>query len=480
MRRNGDAVVAAGLLVAGCVLSAAAHDDRTNPERGYRYEIRIGLEEGEPAPNFQNRWPFDEPFDDGVTVAQAYCYLKAYVDRPVSEAKIAALERDFARARARGVKFLLRFAYESKAKEKCPTLDRILGHIRELTPVVRRNADVLYALQIGWVGLWGEFHTNPRGLDKDPSVMAALVKATLEMLPENRSTMMRRQTYREQAARLLGWDVETMHRVGFYNDGTLANYEDGGTFIGQKPYGMEGCPEFDAVTRQSAWYPVDGELFWNHGENPVYSSGLAAIKRLALHHYSTFSVVHGNKDLDMEPRPGAIDAWKATPLTADMLRFSGLKADERYFAAHPSPSAYAYIRDHLGYRLGVESVEFDRSADGRRMTGKVGIRNDGFARPVNPRPVWLVLVSADGGIREVRTDVDAPSFAAGETTVLPFEADLSESDAKKPFRVALWLPDEAKGLRLRPAYAVAFAYGVRRELVGGRLLNVFVDAPAVP
>lgn len=449
-----------------------AHDDRTNPERGYRYEIRIGCEEGEPVPEFQSGWPFDAPFDDGVTVAQAYCYLKAYVDSPVSTAKIEALERDFTRARERGVKYLLRFAYESKIGERCPTLDRILGHIRDLTPVIRRNADVLYALQIGWVGLWGEFHTNPLGLDKDPSVMATLVKATLEMLPENRSTMMRRQTYREQAAKRLGVNVEEMHRVGFFNDGTLANYEDGGTFIGQRPFATEGCLEFDAVTRQSIWYPVDGELFWNHGENPVYSSGLAAIKRLALHHYTTFSVVHGNKDLDMDPRPGAIDAWKATPLSADQLRFSGLKVDERYFAQHPSPTAYEYIRDHLGYRLGVVSFACERSADGKTVSGKIRVRNDGFARPVNPRKVWIVLLADDGVLGEFQTGVDARSFAAGETTDIPFEATPGSTESKGPLRMALWLPDEADNLRLRPEYAVAFSYGVKHVLVGGRLLNV--------
>jgi len=36
--------------------------------------------------------------------------------------------------------------------------------------------------------------------------------------------------------------------------------------------------------------------------------------------------------------------------------------------------------------------------------------------------------------------------------------------------MALWLPDEADNLRSRPEYAVAFSYGVKHVLVGGRLL----------
>ena len=183
-------------------------DGLSNPERGFRFEIGVGRLPSDPVQfrYLRDLWPFPRYRRDGVTVSQAYCYLSQFHSSAVSDEKIAALQADFDRARRDGVKFLLRFAYEFDGLKEGPTTDRILAHIRQLTPLVRDNADVIYVLQLGWIGIWGEFHNSVHGIEHDPEAVGRVVAATLEMLPPGHPTMMRRMAYRARVLGTLGAD----------------------------------------------------------------------------------------------------------------------------------------------------------------------------------------------------------------------------------------------------------------------------------
>ena len=436
-----------------------------NPERGFRFEILVGVEN---APETESKWPFPDYRDDGIVMTQAYCYLNDYWDREIPQSKLDALQSSFDRARKDGVKFVLRFAYEGHdGTDNCPTLDRILSHIGQLTPIVRKNADVIYVLQTGWVGLWGEFHSNPRGLDKDPRAVAAVLGATLEMLPENRNTMMRCMRYRSTAEKAAGEGVLDMSRVGFFNDGTLAGTTDGGTFLDGS---TENDSEFAQLDAESHDMVIGGELFWNSVPNTISANAINAVHRFIRHHYSTFSVVHSNSELDFTPIYGTIDAWKSTPFTAALLKAQGLPCDENYFRKNPIPSAYEYFRDHFGYRL--EVIGYEGCLENGVFSGDVTVRNVGFARPINPREVYLVLFDRKGNAYEYPLDVDARSFRPWEEVTVHFSAKLPSGVRNPGIKAALWLPDEAESIKYRPEYAVTIAEGSIPVILGGRLLNV--------
>lgn len=437
-----------------------------NPERGFRFEIKIGHEEKDVKLSYRDNWPFPKYKNQGVVISQAYCYLKNYWDREIAQSKLDALQADFDRARKEGVKFVLRFAYDDEYQQKnSPTLERILSHIEQLTPIVRKNIDVIYVLQIGWIGMWGEFHNDGQGLDKDPKAVAAVVDATLKMLPENRSTMMRCMRYRDTAEKEFGTDLHDLTRVGFFNDGTLASYTDGGTF---PTTADDGDVEFDKVTRESEVFPVEGELFWSYACDPCRSNAIDALARSIKHHYTTFSLVHGNSELDMK-EPNTIDAWKATPLTAEMMKAYKLPCDENYFASNKSVNAYEYIRDHFGYRL--EVTHSEGTFENRQFHGKAVIRNVGFAHPINPRPVYLVLYNKKGVVYEYKTNIDARSFYPWKEVEVSLDGLLPADAPKGKFKAALWLPDMSETIKYRPEYAITIAEGTGYEIVGGRVLN---------
>lgn len=103
-----------------------------NPERGWRLETIIAEPadpsaepsihgaaahlEGRMFPVYNDHmWELDaaryEPF--GLTMAQTYCYITEFSECRISDAKIALLEKSLARIRKRGLKTMLRFAYEN-------------------------------------------------------------------------------------------------------------------------------------------------------------------------------------------------------------------------------------------------------------------------------------------------------------------------------------------------------------------------------
>jgi len=446
-----------------------------NPERGFRFQITVGIEDGEGKPLGYN-WPFAYYKDEGVVMAQAYCYLSKYFDSDISQSKLDALQADFDHARQDGVKFVLRFAYQSvmDGAKNTPSLERILSHIKQLTPIVRKNVDVIYVLQVGWLGAWGEFHSDPNGLDRDPKVVRAILDATLDMLPPTRSTMVRRMAYRDMAEAVEGVGALDVSRIGFFNDGTMASYTDGNTFIRTE----DGEPEFDKVTRESSNLPVEGELFWGAVPNLVHANALSTLDRFIKHHYTTFSIVHSNTELDIsEPdkngseKKYSIDAWKATPFSASMLKAHCLPCDENYFKRNPLPSGYEYIRDHLGYRL--EAVRHEGKLENGIYNGNVSIRNVGFSRPVNSRMVYLVLFNnRSGAVYEFETNVDARSFEPWKEIKVSLQGKLPDSAPKGKYRAALWIPDMESSIRYRPEYAITLAEGVEVVELGGRLLNV--------
>lgn len=448
-----------------------------NPERGLRFEIRVGELPGKNIDEFAcSKWPFPEYKQDGVTITQAYCYLTGYCEAGIADDKLAALQKSFDRARNCGVKFLLRFAYESNRSSPGPTSDRVLSHIDQLREIIHKNIDVIYVMQCGFVGLWGEWHTSVHGLESDSGKSSAILRSALEMLPSGRFTQMRRAKYKknnlealkafEEISSSTAFGDKPAARIGFFNDGTLANSCDGGTWP-DAPFSTHGNPEFDYVCREAPYMPVDGELFWTgHGER--FIAGLTAAERFCLHHYTTFSYVHGFHKLDKDNVEWVIDDWQKQELPEKVLKDRRLPVSDSYFDAAPRTS-FEYIRDHLGYRIEVQSAEWPRTAwPDDEIKFSLSLINRGFSTFINVRRPFFTLIGTSGQIIEIPTEADCRSwqpYKPGDPERKPPTHKVSAS-IKLPqgispgeWQVGFWLPDAAPSLRLEPEYAVRCANG---------------------
>ncbi|VAX29623.1 hypothetical protein MNBD_IGNAVI01-1049, partial [hydrothermal vent metagenome] len=290
-----------------------------NPERGFRYDSYIGMPAGD------KRWETSSYLNgkatssysddwflmnarrfkaDGMTLLQAYCYLTDYYDKPISDKKLVLLQQSLNRCREAGFKFLLRFSYKKNMKrEQGPTVKTILSHIDQLAPIIQRNKDIIYVLQAGFVGAWGEWHSSTNYIEEDHSSLAAIIKKELQVLPKDRMIQIRimpryKQWVLEDSTINSSIILDSTNaftgvpaaRLGFANDGFMAGENDGGTWSEPPFYANPGNPNFDIVTKESPYMAVDGELYWSDQGGKI--DGLKAALRMRLHHFTSFSITH--------------------------------------------------------------------------------------------------------------------------------------------------------------------------------------------
>lgn len=488
-----------------------------NPERGYRHELFFGFGRGEtiaygpggvplirtnvlanPLPAGWGSWGHtlfgvtdgQRGYSDahvvqamrdwgqyGTTVFQGYCYLDPWTNQPLPNEMLERLTASFASLRNSGFKVLLRFAYEKDmSRTSGPTPATIIQHAGQLAPVLQANADVLYVLQEGFIGAWGEGHSSaiPPTWDDRNNILGAV----LDALPTNRLTTVRINAYKQaylasnslpSLTAALAYTTNAAARIGFDDDGFLAGSTDGSTFANAGP----GDPDFDYWTKDSPWVPVDGELFWSDQSWPSGTAsvnGWVAALRLRMHHYTTFSLAHSSSAY--EGRPYSMDAWKTQAVSRVMVESAKMPLSDGYFestnGSSVTRSAFAYIRDHLGYRVELVSAVLPKSiTTSNALDLELRLYNRGFSSPVNSRPVWLVLLDQKNRVcAEWPTGVDARSWQPWTPADTQYGVNLHRVKASVnlpaftqpgPYRLALWLPDNSETLHHDARFAVRCA-----------------------
>lgn len=265
-------------------------------------------------------------------------------------------------------------------------------------------------------------------------------------------------------------------RIGFHNDGFLAGPSDGGTWPEPPHFGQPGNPEFDYMTRESPYVPVDGELFWSdqgfdgkaaRGEGV---DGLNAAVRMRLHHYSSFSLAHSYSE--REGKPYSIDHWLSAAAAAESMRQAALPVGDGWFEdgfGQPAMrTQFEYIQDHLGYRLELRSARIpEKVKAGAPFQVEIELINRGFSTLHNPRLVCLALMDRTGKVTELPVPGADPRqwqpFRPGDGEFKPivhhitWRGTLPSGCPPGWQQIGLWLPDAAESLRRDPRYAVRVA-----------------------
>ncbi len=466
-----------------------------NPERGFRIEtvageladapewIKADFVKGKTFPRYADDWWIADaenlaPF--GLSLAQVYIYLDAFTDKDISKNKLDAIQSSLSALRKRGYKALLRFAYMRHEKAPNASPELIERHLDQLSPLIAENSDVIYVLQAGFIGPWGEWHTHTSSDEAVKANCANLVQKILEVLPTNLSTQVRVPFYKRwaltkgKAGVLPTLTSKTAHtdmpaaRIGVHNDGFLAGPTDGGTWPEEPHFGSPGNPEYDILTQESAYVPVDGELFWVDYSGEV--DGFEAILALRRHHYSSFSIAHSHSA--REGKPYSIDKWMVTSLTKGEVEEAKLPLSDGYFTDiygnEVSRTQFEYIRDHFGYRIELVRASFpEKITKGQSFSLELSLINRGFSALDNPRTVEFILIAPSENVVELgKADVDPRTwqpYEPGDPDFVPlvhkicFSTELRSAVAPGWYKLALWFPDFSEKLRKDPAFAIKTA-----------------------
>ena len=225
-------------------------------------------------------------------------------------------------------------------------------------------------------------------------------------------------------------------------------------------------------------------MFWNLGAHEyddswpsVIAAEVAAV-RLRDMHYSTLSLMHGFAALDgyadgkHAAQNETITRWTRQPLDVNRLRTDRVAISPAYAAANHS--GFEFVRDHLGYRLELQWADFPHQISrGATLNFSAGLVNWGFAAPVNPRPVLLVLLSpGSAGAIAWRSDSLAdvtdwqphqpgdPTYSAVEHVLVADEKLPLTVPPGEDYRLGILMPD-ARMENLADTEEMAAAFSIR-------------------
>lgn len=378
-------------------------------------------------------------------------YLTEYMEGDISADYLAAMQTTFDNLRAGGGKAIVRFAYKSDNnvidKPWDASQEVVARHIEQVSPILMKNADVIYTVQAGFIGVWGEWYYTshfhmPISTDAQYADRRKVVDGLLKALPKDRQVELRTPAFKMKMYGVTLADtitVATAHdgsdlsRLAGHNDCYLASSNDTGTFDDKR--GTGDWKLWDAETR----YTIMGGETCGTSQ---YSKCENTLQRMAEQHWSYLNIGY---------HQGVISGWR-------------------------SEGCFNEISARLGYRLALKNAFFtpdSKAVAGGEYRVVLNIANEGWAAPMNPRGVELVLA---GGGKEYTYKIDSdPRFWFENTvTTLATTIDLPSDLAAGEYKLYLNLPDGYASLAENPLYSIRLLnHNIWDEKKGYNLLHTF-------
>ena len=346
------------------------------------------------------------------------------------------LDRNMKALRAGGAKAILRFSYKYSEsiydKPWDATPEWALRHIDQIGPYLMKHADVIYCIQAGFIGVWGEwFYTTnyPMNPSKDERYETRwpIAERLMEVSPSDRQICFRQPQFKIRYLRSHGMDPTPLTAGEAYQPTIKARWA-----------GHNDCFVSDAndVGTYHPGWDVDDRDFWAKdtrytvmgGETCKlcqYSDGANAIKEMEKFHWSYLCNSY-HKDV--------LNLWNNT-------------------------GYYKEIKNRLGYRLVLDHAYLTQQPKaGEKFEAQMTLRNVGFAAPVNKRDVELIFVSVnDPAKKYVYPQTEDPRFwMGGETRKFTLGCTLNEA-MQGEYKVYLNLPDPYSSLHDDPRYSIRLA-----------------------
>jgi len=381
-------------------------DDFANPERGfYRYsETRSPAYNNLDAPTLAAYRNLHQPLSDPnflihSTLVFRYFFLEDFTMSLISQSFLDYMRDDFEAARTAGVKIIVRMAYTDEVDGTgcsnfiCPPYGDapkqwVLQHIEQLKPIFFANKDVIAAIQMGFIGTWGEnYYTDYFGdasqspfklLDNNWNDRNEVLQAFLDATPKDRMIQVRYPQLKQRliyginaptnSAPLLlaeAYDQSDKARLGFHNDCFLASDADFGTY---ENYGNSSSSSGTDTTNLKPYKAADSKYVVVGGETC-------------------------NSDRSYDPFDDCAPTGRAD---TELRRFHYSYLNSQY--NYPDVNVdwqndcMEDIKRELGYRFVLQDATLtDAVRPGQQINVNINLKNEGYAAPFNPRGIELVL-----------------------------------------------------------------------------------------
>lgn len=298
-------------------------------------------------------------------------YLTDYMESDIPQEFLDRLETNMNALREGGAKVVLRFSYKSSMDQSArpwnATPEWIHKHMDQIAPYLQKHADVIYCVQCGWLGSWGEWYYTDNGYKQNPSrdsdyeMRWEVLEHMLRAVPESRQVGLRIPAYKMRWLKMRGDSLSSplnaaeahngsnKARICGHNDCFVSSNNDVGTYLG-------GEKERNFWAEDTKYTIMGGETC----EKTKYSEGPNALKEMAKFHWSYLNRDYRESVTNMWRQDGTMDT----------------------------------ILTRLGYRLVLEkAILTPKPKVGQDFKAYFVLHNRGFAAPMNKRDVELIFVN---------------------------------------------------------------------------------------
>ena len=415
-----------------------AGEDFPNPERGFYEQVQWNSDKG------YNAVISDSYFDDARAANRSLILRIYYMDsnelrtnQQLPADFIKMFNADMAKFRTNGMKCILRFAYDENSGDGAHDASPEIwaAHLAQLKPHLQKNADVIYVVQAGFLGVWGEWYYSSLGTGNDEiseEIKNNLIDQLLAAVPANRCVQLRTPKFKRDylTSKSISTDAlrqETAYqntpkaRLGHHNDAFLNGAANQGTYENR-------ATDMAYIAQECLYVPIGGET--NLEESQVdelydkYCKGTVAEAEMAQLHYSYLN--HSYSTV-------VTGRWK-------------------------DKGSYARMSKQLGYRFELESATLPNAATaGTQMNVQLNIKNVGYAPLYNERYAYIVLKN-NTNTYSIKLSSDPRTWAPNSaTTTIDEDIELPDNMVAGTYDLYLYLPDASSSIADNPKYAVRFA-----------------------
>lgn len=359
---------------------------------------------------------------EGMSLMYIGFYLNSFMKGDISKAYLDMIQQSMDALREAGIKCVLRFAYQNSESNKPwdPSVDIVLRHVEQLKPILQKNEDVIFVLQAGFVGVWGEWYYTTNFIfepesDSDYEPRLRLANALLDALPTSRQIALRTPQFKMRMYNLslkdtltaaMAHDGSAISRLCGHNDCFGASADDYGTF--------------DNEDNDREFWKADTRYMIMGGETcglSQYCTCQASLQDMEDYHWTYLNSGYNGSVLNRWTSSGCMDE----------------------------------ITDRLGYRLVLKDATCTGVFEaGKAVHIKINLENCGFAAPMNPRNAEIIFVAEGGETERFPLDADPRCWQPGFHTI---EGDIKLLADKGSIYLAL----EDPLLGDRPEYSIACA-----------------------
>ncbi len=408
-----------------------------NPERGFYLHLEKHVKDGDARCIKSSNSSIDEhKSSDNSTLLLALYYLDNFKkSSTIPQSVLNDFDADMQVLRDKGMKCILRLAYVQETygegaseSAKDATLDIALKHLSQYKQHIKDNADVIYVVQAGIVGAFGEWWYSDNFGNQTDHVTAncrLLLDSLLKVVPTDRYIQLRTPLYKtEYIGNTKALTAEEAYkntpkaRLGHHNDAFLYGPDNMGTYndtAKQKPY----------LAQETLYVPNGGECDVNKDSlAQIYCTREKTIADMSRLHWSYINKGYATQTTNMWRNNGTFDE----------------------------------LNRYMGYRFQLVSATFPEQAQaGAKASISIKIKNVGYAPLYNERPAYLVL-KGNNKTYSIKLASDPRTWLPnGVETNIAEQVKIPSTVPSGTYQLYLSLPDAYASLASKPAFSVRFA-----------------------